>query len=315
MLQKLENLSELQEAVIKIVVFFDMFSYPLTAYELWRYLSVSLSFEQATAIARDLVDQTYLESEQGFYFLPGQRQLIITRKQRYHHTNRKLKIARRAVRLFRLLPTVKLAALSNLIGRHNLRDGSDIDIFIVAKANRIWLTRLFCAGIMKLLRQRPTPQKKRDKICLSFYIDSDHLNLQAMTEGPDDNYFHFWLAGLYPLYDAGAYHHQLMMANNWLYEYLPNGDFVISNQSYRESPRYWLRPKLVSQFFCRLCDYCEKKARLLQLFIMPAALKEKANLDSRVIIDTGVLKLYLVDRRQEFRRRYQERLRRLFHVS
>ncbi len=315
MVRDYNNLSELQLALIKIVVFFDMFSYPLTAYELWRYLGVSAEFKEVFAEAQGLITLGFIAGEQGFYFLPGQNQLVATRKQRYHYTNRKLKIARRAVRLFRLLPTVEFAALSNLIGRHNLRDGSDIDIFIIAKENRIWITRLFCAGLMKLLRQRPTPSRKRDKICLSFYIDNAHLDLSALADGPEDYYFHFWLAGLYPLYDAGAYHHQLMMANSWLKQYLPNGDFVVNNNSYRESPRYWLTRRLVLKFWNHICNFLETLARSFQLLIMPAALKEKINLDSRVIIREGVLKLYLVDRRQEFMRRYQERLRRLFHAS
>jgi hypothetical protein len=315
MVRDFNNLSELQLALIKIVVFFDMFSYPLTAYELWRYLGVGAEFKEVFAEAQGLIALGFLAGEQGFYFLPGQNQLVATRKQRYHYTNRKLKIARRAVRLFRLLPTVEFAALSNLIGRHNLRDGSDIDIFIIAKENRIWITRLFCAGLMKLLRQRPTPSRKRDKICLSFYIDNAHLDLSSLADGPEDYYFHFWLAGLYPLYDAGAYHHQLMMANSWLKKYLPNGDFVVNNNSYRESPRYWLTRRLVLKFWNHICNFLETLARSFQLLIMPMALKEKINLDSRVIIREGVLKLYLVDRRQEFMRRYQERLRRLFHAS
>ncbi|MCF7860188.1 hypothetical protein K9M09_01020 [Patescibacteria group bacterium] len=313
MADKLDNLSELSEAIIKIVVFFDLFSYPLTAYEMWRYLSVSVEFEELNPEIKKLIEIGQLEEKQGFYFLPGQEALINIRKQRYHYTNRKLKIARRAVRLFRLLPTVRLVALSNLIGRHNLRDGSDIDIFIIAKENRIWLTRLFCAGLMKILRQRPTPSKKRDKICLSFYIDTAHLDLSGMTTGPDDQYFYFWLAGLYTLYDRGAYHHQLISDNVWLKNYLPNGDFMLSNQSYRESPRSWYRPHFVVKAWRSFGDFLEKWAESLQMTIMPLALKKKANLDSRVIIKAGVLKLYLLDRRQEFERRYQERLRRLFN--
>jgi len=310
-----QPLSELQAAIVKIVVFFDMFSYPLTAYELWRYLSVAADFEKVAAEAKSLLGLGLLAGNQGFYFLPGQEQLVTVRKQRYNYTNRKLKIARRAVRLFRLLPTVEFAALSNLIGRHNLRNGSDIDIFIITKENRIWITRLFCAGMMKLLHQRPTPERKRDKICLSFYIDNAHLDLSGLADGADDHYFHFWLAGLYTLHDAGAYHHQLMAANRWLKDFLPNGDFVVNNQSYRESPRYWLNPHFVVKFWQKIGDNLEAIAKLFQLLIMPSALKDKANLDSRVIIRPGVLKLYLVDRRQEFMRRYQERLRRLFHAS
>jgi len=313
MADKLENLSELSEAIVKIVVFFDLFSYPLTSYEMWRYLSVPVEFEELGPEIKKLIQAGHLDEGQGFYFLPGQEDLINIRKQRYHYTNRKLKIARRAVRLFSLLPTVRFVALSNLIGRHNLRDGSDIDIFIITKANRIWLTRLFCAGLMKILRQRPTPSKKRDKICLSFYVDEAHLDLSGMTTGPDDQYFHFWLAGLYPIYDRGAYHHQLMSDNAWLKDYLPNGDFILSNQSYRESPRSWYQPELVLKAWRSCCDKLEKLAQSLQMMIMPLALKKKANLDSRVIIKPGVLKLYLLDRRQEFVRRYKERLRRFFH--
>jgi len=313
MSKKIDNLSELSEAIIKIVVFFDLFSYPLTAYEVWRYLGIIADFEEIPAELEKLVKDEYLEETQGFYFLPGQKSLINIRKQRYHFTNRKLKIARRAVRLFSLLPTVRLAALSNLIGHHNLRDGSDIDIFIVAKENRIWLTRLFCAGLMKILRQRPTPSKKRDKICLSFYVDTKNLNLKEMTTGPDDQYFNFWLAGLYPLYDRGAYYHQLMSENLWLKDYLPNGDFLLSNQSYRESPNAWYKSRLVVKSWRLFIDYFERKAESIQMSIMPLALKQKANLDSRVIIKPGVLKLYLLDRREEFARRYKERLRRLFN--
>lgn len=312
MSENIDNLSELSEAIIKIVVFFDLFSYPLTAYEAWRYLGIAAEFEEVPPELKKLVTDKHLEERQGFYFLLGQGELLNIRKQRYHFTNRKLKIAHRAVRLFSLLPTVRLVALSNLIGHHNLRDGSDIDIFIIAKENRIWLTRLFCAGLMKILRQRPTPTKKRDKICLSFYIDTEHLNLQSMTMGSDDQYFNFWLAGLYPLYDRGAYYHQLISENTWLKDYLPNGDFILSNQSYRESPDAWYKPQFVVKSWRIFIDFLEKKAESLQMAIMPLALKQKANLDSRVVIKQGILKLYLLDRRKEFARRYQERLKRLF---
>jgi hypothetical protein len=313
MSKKIDNLSELSEAIIKVVVFFDLFSYPLTAYEVWRYLSFAAEFEDLLPELKKLVTNKQLEEKQGFYFLFGQKELLNVRKQRYHFTNRKLKIARRAVRLFSLLPTVRLVALSNLIGRHNLRDGSDIDIFIIAKENRIWLTRLFCAGLMKILRQRPTPTKKKDKICLSFYVDTKHLDLKNMTTGPDDQYFNFWLAGLYPLYDRGAYYHQLMFENVWLKDYLPNGDFFLSNQSYRESPNAWYKSRLVVKFWSKFINHLEKRSETIQMGIMPLALKQKANVDSCVIIKSGILKLYLLDRREEFARRYQERLRRLFN--
>lgn len=307
------SLSELQTAIIKTIIFFDLFSHPLTAYELWRYLNIEVSFEDLESESRSLFKKGLLAMENGFYFLPGKAGLIKVRHDRYHFTNRKIKIALRAVRLFKIIPTVKFVALSNLIGRHNLRDASDIDIFIIAKKNRVWLTRFFCAGLMKILRRRPTPSSKRDKICLSFYIDEDHLDLSTLTNGPKDLYFRYWLAGLYPLFDHSFYHHRLMLANNWLKTYLPNGDFILNNQAYRELANSWrakvLNNNLVNQFF----DLIEYWSQSIQWKIMPVELKKKVNLDSRVIIRDGVLKLYLIDRREEFRRRYEESIKKYFN--
>jgi hypothetical protein len=314
MLTKNSNLSDLETAILKTIIFFDLFSHPLTAYELWRYLDLKADFEQIQKAALFLKSEQLLSEHDGFYFLPGQEKLIRLRQERYHYANRKLKIARQVVSLFKLLPTVRFVALSNLIGRHNLRDGSDIDLFIIAKKNRIWITRLFCAGLMKILDKRPTPENKKDKICLSFYVDDDHLDLSSLTAGSDDYYFHFWLAGLYPLYDAGSYHHRLMLANGWLKTHLPNGDFILNNQSYRESPRSWREKIFIFSFYKHFFNLIEYWSQSLQLKIMPAGLKNKINADSRVIVREGVLKLYLIDRRQEFTRRYQERLKQYFHA-
>lgn len=306
-----KKLTEAEEAILKIAVFFDLFSYPLTAYEVWRYLSLEMEFRDIKSSLDKLIKYSLLSSYQGFYFLPGRQDLLDIRRQRYHFANRKIKRAKKVAALFRLLPTVRFVALSNLIGRHNLRDGSDIDIFIIAKANRIWITRLFCAGLMKIFGQRPTPKNKKDKICLSFYVDDNHLDLSDLVLGQDDHYFHLWLAGLYPLYDAGAYHHRLMQANTWLKKYLPNGDFFLNIQAYRESPHYWLEPKVFIKLWRRSCHYLEYWSKSFQMKIMPESLKGRANKDSRVIIRPGVLKLYLVDRRKEFFQKYLERLQKL----
>ena len=72
-------------------------------------------------------------------------------------------------------PALKLVAVSNLIGHHNLRNESDIDIFIVSSPHRLWLARFFCTGLMKIANQRPTKYCKRNKMCLSFYTSVDGL--------------------------------------------------------------------------------------------------------------------------------------------
>lgn len=296
-------------ALIKTIVFFDLFNYPLTTYELWRYLSISSSYLKIHKFLDNLKKEGKISEKQGFYFLPNREELINYRQKRYHFANRKINKAKRVAKLFSYIPWLRFVALSNLIGRHNMRDGSDIDLFIICQPNRLWLTRFFCAGLMKVLNKRPTKGNKRDKICLSFYVDEDHLNLENLTlkEG-DDYYFYYWLAGFYSLYDKGSYHSHLINNNNWLKKYLPNSDFVLSNQAY-SSALFFKSPsnlncKLSKLFFSKL----DKLAEIFQKKIMPTELKKLANLDSRVVISQGVLKLYLRDRRLEFKERFFKKI-------
>lgn len=296
---------ELEEAIYKTMIFFDLFSYPLTAYETWQYLPFKIDYLTCKKYLDSLVKEEKISGKESFYFLKNHEKNLELRNKRYHHSNRKIEIAKKMVKLFSFLPWVKFVALSNLIGRHNMRDGSDIDIFIITSPNRLWLTRFFCAGLMKILNKRPNKKTKRDKICLSFYVDEEHLNLEnlALKEG-DDYYFYYWLTGLYSLYDKGGYHYYLIKKNAWLKNYLPNIELFLSNQAYTPNFNFKKRKNIVSKFNKKVFYFLEKIITIFQKRIMPKELKEKANLNSQVIISQGVLKLYLLDRRKEFKERH-----------
>ncbi len=303
------NQQEFSLAIIKTIVFFDIFDYPLTAYEIYNYLAFKTKFKEVIDILPLLIEIGIIEEKDGFYYLNSKEDHYYSRLNRYHLTNRKLKIAKRVAKWFSYLPFVKLVALSNLIGRHNMREEGDIDIFIIAGKKRLWLARFFCAGLMKLLNKRPTEKNKKDKICLSFYVDTNHLDLSALSlEGGEDWYFYYWLAGLYPLYDEGSYYLRLMQNNQWLKNYLPNIDFLISNQSYSPALRFRSKAPFIFKGISQLLNILETKAEKFQLKIMPQALKEQANQGSQVVIKEGIIKLYLSDRRQEFKRVFDQKL-------
>lgn len=280
------------ETIMGVVVFFDLFDRPLTAWELKKYLAVDVSFRNWLEILDELsVTNSRLVKQDGFFCLAGREEIIRIRQKRHNYSERKLKIARRFTRLFKLCPFVKMVALSNSLGQNNLRDGSDIDFFIISSANRIWLTRLFCASLAKLLNSRPTKQKKRDKICLSFYLAADHLDLRNLALPGDDPYFFYWQRTLVLLYNKDETAEKFFAANGLGSE-----------------PQETL-DKLSSHYLKWLVAGAEKLAQKLQLIIMSSALKQAANNSAGVVIREGVLKLYLKDNRQEYAEKYGNRLR------
>jgi hypothetical protein len=188
-----------------------------------------------------------------------------------------------------------MIAVSNIIGAHNLRSGSDIDLFIVTAPQRIWLTRLFCAGLAKILGWRPTAAIKKNRICLSFYVSSDALNLVDLKLIPEDLYFNYWLAGLVPIYDRGQTYARLLAANDWLKTYLPNWSGLAPVNDFTN-----LKESMTFPLWSGIWANWEKKTRAWQLKIMPPTLKSLINIDTRVRANDQIIKLYLVDRRQEF---------------
>jgi hypothetical protein len=304
-----DNKQELSLSIVKTIAFFDIFYYPLTIYEIFNYLPYKAKYKEVADVLPHLVKIGIIQEKDCFYYLNQRDNCHASRLKRYHLANRKLKIAKKVAKWFSYLPFVKLVALSNLIGRHNMRDESDIDIFVITGKNRLWLSRFFCAGLMKVLNMRPTEKNKKDKICLSFYVDSDHLDLSDLSlENGDDWYFYYWLAGLYPLYDEGSFYLRLMQNNQWLKNYLPNIDFFISNQSYSPALKFRSKTPFIFKGIHKILNLMEKKLQKFQLKIMPRALKEKINVNSQVVIKDGILKLYLNDRRQEFKEVFDHKL-------
>lgn len=297
------NNNTTQAAILKTVIFFDLFNYPLTNWEIWQYLNLEIDLGALESKIEELVLSKTLEQKDGFYFLSGRQELTKIRRERYNYANYKIKLARRAAKLFKWLPSVKLVAVANLIGHHNLRNESDVDIFIVSSPHRLWLTRLFCTGLMKITRQRPTKECKRNRMCLSFYAATNGLAMESLRFKPSDPYFDHWFLGLYPIYDTDRYLAYLRFKNPWLKKSFPNSLLLRENFT-----NDYLSQNLLDKILYYGANILNFLAKKIQLLIMPKVLKELAGKESGVVLSDSILRFYLKDRRQEFLENYNKRL-------
>ncbi len=284
----LENFSNSKEAITCVVVFFDLFDYPPTAYEVYEYLDKKYPLPE---IITALTACAQLEIKNGFYFLRGRSEIIAIRQKKHNYSQRKIKIARRFSRLLCCLPFIKVIALSNSIGQFNLRDASDIDFFIISSPRRLWLTRLICATLAKILNKRPTPKNKKDKICLSFYITRENLNLDNLQLKAGDPYFFFWLRSLILLYNKEGVYEEFLEANRLA---------PLKMKPLTATPNNFI------------LNFLERLAKNFQFIIMSSALKQAMNNSVGVFVSDKVLKLYLRDKRQEYAEKYGNKLRQIF---
>jgi len=300
MIDKTVDQKDFKEAIAKTIAFFDVFDYSPTDLELWKYCPLTCSLHGI----RELMQQSNTEKEKGFYYLPGRKHIIKTRASRYIATKEKVKRARAVARLFKFLPWIEMIALGNIVGANNLRPEGDIDLFIITAPKRIWLTRFFCAGLMQLLRLRPKPGKEKNKICLSFYLSRDNLNLVPYMLDDNDIYFKYWLVGLVPIFNQNNTYGELLKVNSWLKRDFPNWRAFTPSQSE-------ILP-IKSSFYRETIDILlagfESLAKFIQLKILPENIKKIVNQDTRAVMNDQVLRMYVNDRRQYYREQYVKNL-------
>ncbi len=292
--------------IIKVVSYLDIFSYPVTSRECWRYLGIRASQAEVELVLKELAAEQ-LSRQGAFYFLRKREKNLFERGRRFNYSDRKLKRARRVTWLFGFIPWIRLVAIGNMMGSNNLKDGSDIDFFIITEPGRIWTVRFLTTFLTKLLLLRPRVNDVRDKVCLSFYLAGDRLALdQFHLAGQADVYFSYWLAGLLPVFDQGGAYAELLRHNAWLYQAFPNWE-PISPSPYRQTGLNLAQR--ISRLVLLPLGCLESLFRRFQLKILPNELRQAMNKDTCVIIRDDILKLHVKDRRAEYRTEYQEKIK------
>ena len=310
------HMNQLDKAIIRTMAYFDMLDYPLTAFEIWKYLyrpelpTHARTIQQVADALEDSPELRQLIARvEGFYCLNGRESIVAMRKVRNLAVDRQLRKVVRMVQWLRLFPSIRMIAIASSLSWGNVKETSDIDLFIIARQGQVWQARLWAAGFLKLLRKRPQEGKTRDRYCLSFFITEDNLDVESAAVSPDDIGFQYYVASFMPVYDPDGLYGQFRSANHWLQKLLPNtfGDRLIVEVGAPPALHAWHRffSAILHPFFNgRFQDwYCN-----MQLRIMPERLKSIANIDKRVIISDTMLKFHDKDNRVSLRKQWLEKI-------
>ncbi|MBI4426194.1 MAG: hypothetical protein HY567_01330 [Candidatus Kerfeldbacteria bacterium] len=315
-------LSPLEQAVIAALAYHDVFDYPLRVEELWRwlYLADSRDWESITRATPADVERAVQALERAavvdrageFITRRGRSRIVATRLERHAANERKWRRAELAARFLRLVPFVQFIGVVNTLALDNARPESDIDLFIVAGRNRLWLTRLLVTLVVSLLGIRRHGLRVTDRICLSFYVSEAALDLDSLRLAGDDDdvYLTYWTAQVVPLFDRGGRWEAFKRANRWVVDRLPHG--LIGTPS----PRFGnglitplVRAVPESLLSTPLGALTEWLAKRLQLLVMSGKQESRRSAGTtEVVVTDEVLKFHERDRRAAYRQAFYQRL-------
>lgn len=316
------SLNPLERSVLATLAYFDVFDYPLRPEELWRWLYVTNrhdweAIRRATPADVDHALQgpslaATIDRAGDFLTLRGRSPIIATRLERHVGNERKWRRAVLVARLLRFVPFVELVGVVNTLALDNARPESDIDVFIVSRRGRLWLTRLLATAVVHALGIRRHGTLVTDRACLSFYVSDRALDLEPLRVSglQEDVYLTFWTAQVVPLFDRDGCWPAFIHANRWVVDRLPHG--------FLGTPT----PRLGDAFVARLCrtvpelllstplgtaaNWLAMRAQLLIMRGKPWSRRKAGTTD--VVVTDEVLKFHENDRRLEYAEAFHARL-------
>jgi len=307
-------MDNIEKSVLKTLAFFDIFSYPLTLSELWKWLynpgqKVTLA-ELKDVLDNSKVLQKKICQQEGFYSLVGREHIYLRRKQNNNLAERKFRRAVLLSKIYRFIPFVRMIAVCNSLAYSNAGENSDIDLFIITKRGTIWLARFFTIILVSLLRLRPKEDNKRDAFCLSFFISEDALDISSSMMSRDDIYYPYWVSQLLPIYNPDGLYEKFLAANSWYLEQLPHSYKNHFSKEIKETRLTKAGSKIISFIasppLFRRSFY--NFYRSFQVRIIGHNLGSLVNLDTRVIVNEGMLKFYPNDNRELFYKKWKDRV-------
>lgn len=216
---------ESNNAIIKTLLYSDIFDFPLTKNEIWQYLltnTVITKGQFEKSLTRLLTANKPLIASKGdLYCMSGREKVIAKRQKNASEVTKKLKLADKVVSYLSYIPTISFIGLSGGLSVGKATKHDDIDLFIITKKNTLFLTRLYVLFVLEVLglRRRRVEPNPADKICPNFFLDETHLSWPKQSR---DIYIAHEIAQLKPLFERNNTYKIFLQKNKWVQAFLPN---------------------------------------------------------------------------------------------
>ncbi|TVR42785.1 MAG: hypothetical protein EA394_02680 [Bacteroidia bacterium] len=223
--------------LIKTILYFDIFAYPLTGDELLLYNGLrGDDARQALDELDKLVEAGMLGYSRGFYYYRGKPAMVDRRLNGNRLAEKRMDAARKYSGIIASFPFVEAVMLSGSIAKGYMGKNDDIDYFIVTKPQRLWLVRSMLVLFKKIFLRN-----SYRNFCINYFVDTNHL---AISE--KNRFIATEIAFLQPMFN-NEIHAQMMEENPWIKDYYPL-------PVYRRSPSI-KKNKPLKKFFEFLLDH------------------------------------------------------------
>lgn len=244
-------ITPLADSILQTLLYYDLFSYPLTAEEVYRHLRTNHTTEKEVHSELEaLREKSIVYHVEGFYSLQNSTSIGLRRVKGNTMAKEQMMIACQRAKIIFAFPFVRSVMISGSLSKGYADVDSDIDFFVITRSGRLWIARMLLVIFKRLFLLN-----SHKYFCVNYFISEDHLkleerNLYTATE----------LVTLIPM-EGKQIHWQLLRENDWVRSYFPNLKFPELPGSDSQDSLFkqaterflgWLAPDLLDQFFMKL---------------------------------------------------------------
>lgn len=205
------ELSKDEIGVIRTLLYFDIFNYPLKENEILEFHPHAQTNRQILGAIQSLINKEFVFKINDFYSLHGNLSQAERRQVGNDLAARRLKTAKRFGTIISKFPFVRAVMLSGSISKNYMDKDSDIDYFIVTAPGKLWLTRGLLAVFKRLFLLN-----SHKYFCTNYFIDSNSLEIEEKNI-----YTAIEISTLIPIHGRDLYR-QFVERNRWVKHHLPN---------------------------------------------------------------------------------------------
>lgn len=238
--------------VLKTLLYFSIFKYPLTKEEIYKFSplpSKELLHEEIDL----LLHKGIIHKLKDYYSTVNDIATVHRRIEGNRMAKNIMPKAFKVAKFIARFPYVEGVALSGALSKGYYDNDGDIDFFIITKPNRLWVART-----LLILYKKIFLLNSKKYFCVNYFIGSNDLKIFEQNRFTATE-----VVTLIPVYGKAAFS-SLIKENPWTKDYFPNITSFDSS-AIKDHKKTWLPLLLQSILNTRVGDFLDNFFRKLTL--------------------------------------------------
>jgi hypothetical protein len=198
------------KSIIKLLLYYDIFDHMLSREEIMVNCCFQGESSKLPGLLEELTQQGFVYQINGYFAVRNDPSLLEKREKGSTSAARIMPKALKMARFITAFPFIRSVSLSGSLSKDYMYENGDVDFFIIARPERLWLARTLLVLYKKIFLLNSYKY-----FCLNYFVDEEHMEIEQENL--------FTATELFTLLPVTGRHYvkRLMEANPWVNRYYP----------------------------------------------------------------------------------------------